>query len=208
MRFIADITILAFKWWLNEIRCRFLSQRVKGVLHNAPMKKQPQSEKPNLYLVGFMGVGKSAIGRKVAKELGFQFIDSDHEIERKVGKKIPQIFESEGEARFRQYEREFIESGHPATDCVISTGGGLVVQPGMKDLLKEKGVVVCLFASVESIVERTSRNSNRPLLQVESGKADPRFAGRARTDLYGCGSVYLDRRSHNPGGGSPYDAHV
>ena len=109
MRFIADITILAFKWWLNEIRCRFLSQRVMGVLHNAPMKKQPQSEKPNLYLVGFMGVGKSAIGRKVAKELGFQFIDSDHEIERKVGKKIPQIFESEGEARFRQYEREFIE---------------------------------------------------------------------------------------------------
>ena len=99
------------------------------------MKQKPQSTKPNLYLVGFMGVGKSAIGRKVAKELGFDFIDSDQEIEARLGKKIPEIFESEGEARFRQYEREFIESGHPTANCVISCGGGLVVQPGMKDLL-------------------------------------------------------------------------
>ena len=148
------------------------------------MKKKPQSEKPNLYLVGFMGVGKSAIGRKVAKELGFKFIDSDHEIETKVGKKIPQIFESEGEARFRQYEREFIESGHPETNCVISTGGGLVVQPGMKDLLKEKGVVICLFASVESILERTSRNSNRPLLQVENPEERIRSLLAEREPIY------------------------
>ncbi len=115
-----------------------------------------------------MGVGKSALGRRVAKELGFRFLDSDDCIEKKVGKKIPQIFESEGEARFRQYEREFIESGHPSEGCVVSCGGGLVVQEGMKELLKQKGIVICLFASVESIIERTRRNRNRPLLNVEN----------------------------------------
>lgn len=148
------------------------------------VKQDKQKTKPNLYLVGFMGVGKSAIGRKVAKELGFQFIDSDEQIEARAGKKIPQIFESEGEARFRQYEREFIEGGHPEAGCVISCGGGLVVQPGMKELLKRKGVVVCLFASVETILERTSRNSNRPLLNVEDPEERIRQLLREREPIY------------------------
>jgi len=115
-----------------------------------------------------MGVGKSAIGRRLAREMGYQYLDSDHVIEEQVGMKIPQIFEQQGEARFRQYEREFIDSGHPEECCVISTGGGLVVQPGVSDVLKNKGVVICLFASAESIIERTSRNKNRPLLNVEN----------------------------------------
>lgn len=128
-------------------------------------KKQSQ---PNLYLVGFMGVGKSAIGRRLAREMGFKYLDSDDVIEAQQGKSIPEIFATEGESRFRQYEREFIESGHPDASCVVSTGGGLVIQPGMSELLKTKGVVVCLFASADSIVERTSRNKNRPLLNVEN----------------------------------------
>jgi shikimate kinase len=115
-----------------------------------------------------MGVGKSAIGRKVARALRYKFIDSDHEIESKEGAKIAQIFATQGEAAFRKMEREFVESGHPDESCVVSCGGGLVVQEGMSDLLKSKGVVVCLFASPECIVERTSRNSNRPLLNVEN----------------------------------------
>ncbi len=130
-------------------------------------KEKPQ---PNLYLVGFMGVGKSALGRKVAHALGYRFIDSDQEIERSVGKKIPQIFEEQGESAFRKMERVFIENGHPAEACVVSCGGGLVVQEGMSDLLKSKGVVICLFASPESIIERTSRNKNRPLLNVDNPK--------------------------------------
>ena len=115
-----------------------------------------------------MGVGKSAIGRRLAREMGYQYLDSDHVIEDGTGMKIPQIFEQEGEARFRQYERDFIEAGHPAERCVVSTGGGLVVQPGMSEILKSKGIVICLFASAESIIERTSRNKNRPLLNVEN----------------------------------------
>lgn len=149
------------------------------------MSMQSQS-KPNLYLVGFMGVGKSAIGRRVARELGFRFIDSDDFIEKKQGKRIPEIFETEGEAHFRDLERQFIENGHPETSCVVSCGGGLVVQPGMKERLKEKGVVICLFASVESIIERTQRNKNRPLLNVD----DP--ASQVRSLLKERESIYMD----------------
>lgn len=131
-----------------------------------------------------MGVGKSAIGRRLSRELGFDYLDSDHVIEKAVGKSIPEIFASEGEARFREYEREFIELGHPAEGCVISTGGGLVVQPGMSDLLKTKGVVICLFASVDTIIERTSRNKNRPLLNVENPAARVRQLLAEREPIY------------------------
>lgn len=133
-----------------------------------PVKHQRKVAGPNLYLVGFMGVGKSAIGRKVARELGYRFIDSDNEIEKQAGRKISQIFAEEGEPAFRQMERSFIESGHPDMACVVSTGGGLVVHEGMSDLLKQKGVVVCLFASAETVIERTGRNKKRPLLNVEN----------------------------------------
>jgi shikimate kinase len=143
-----------------------------------------EQSKPNLYLVGFMGVGKSALGRKAARELGMRFIDSDHQIEKEQGKKIPEIFASEGESYFRELERQFIESGHPQAGCVVSCGGGLVVEPGMKELLKEKGVVICLFASAESIIERTSRNKNRPLLNVDDPAAKVRALLKEREAIY------------------------
>ncbi len=131
-----------------------------------------------------MGVGKSAIGRRVARELGFRFIDSDHQIEKEQGKRIPQIFADEGEPHFRQLERAFIERGHPESGCVVSCGGGLVVQPGMQELLKKKGVVICLFASAESIIERTSRNKNRPLLNVADPAAQVRALLKEREPIY------------------------
>ena len=81
----------------------------------------------NLYLVGFMGVGKSVIGRSVAAELGMRFIDSDRAIEKEQGCRIADIFKAEGEARFREYERRFVESGHPSHGCVVACGGGLVI---------------------------------------------------------------------------------
>lgn len=129
----------------------------------------------NLYLVGFMGTGKSTVGRAVAHRLGFQFLDSDHEIERSQGKSIADIFALAGEPAFRALEWTFIEQGHPGTRTVVSCGGGLVVQPGMLELLTGKGVVICLHATLETILARTSRQRNRPLLEVE----DP--AERIRT---------------------------
>lgn len=131
-----------------------------------------------------MGVGKSAIGRRVARELGYRFIDSDDQIEKAQGKRIPELFEREGEAYFRHLEREFIETGHPDSGCVVSCGGGLVVQAGMKELLKQKGIVICLFASAESIIERTSRNQNRPLLNVADPAAKVRALLKEREPIY------------------------
>jgi len=153
-------------------------------MHNSGVSQIKKSNKPNLYLVGFMGVGKSAIGRRLAREMNYKFIDSDHVIEKKIGKTIPEIFKSEGEAAFRGYEREFIESGHPTEGCVVACGGGLVVQAGMSDLLKECGIVVCLFASPESIVERTGRNKNRPLLDVEDPEERVRQLLADRESIY------------------------
>ena len=121
----------------------------------------------NLYFVGFMGTGKTTVGRAVAQRLGFEWFDSDAEIERKVGKPIPEIFASDGEPAFRLMERTFIEQGHPVLKCVVACGGGLVVQPGMLDLLKARGVVICLHASLDTILKRTQGNRHRPLLNVE-----------------------------------------
>jgi shikimate kinase len=120
----------------------------------------------NLYLVGFMGTGKTTVARAVAVRLGFQAIDSDHEIERARGKPVARIFDEDGEPAFREAERTFIESGHPPRGQVVACGGGLVVQPGMRDLLRTKGVVICLHASLETILRRTEGNANRPLLNV------------------------------------------
>jgi shikimate kinase len=123
----------------------------------------------NLYLVGFMGTGKTTIGRVAAHRLGFGLLDSDHEIERLQGRTVAQIFADEGEASFREMERAFVESGHPATRTVVACGGGLVVQPGMLTALQKKGVVMCLHASLDTVLRRTQHNRNRPLLDV----ADP-----------------------------------
>lgn len=131
-------------------------------------KVSKQTPNPNLYLVGFMGTGKSTVGRLIASRLKLRFIDSDTEIEKQAGCSISQIFEKEGEAAFRQMERTFIESGHPESGCLVACGGGLVTGPGMIDSLKERGLVVCLFASPETILRRTSGNKNRPLLNVEN----------------------------------------
>jgi shikimate kinase len=151
----------------------------------------------NLYLVGFMGTGKSTVGRAAAHKLGFTLLDSDHEIERQSGKTIPEIFASDGEPAFRALEREFVERGHPAERTVVSCGGGLVVQSGMLALLKTKGVVVCLHASLETILARTARHQHRPLLVAENPEERIRALYAARESIYKqSGTVILtDARS-------------
>jgi shikimate kinase len=138
----------------------------------------------NLYLVGFMGTGKTTVARAVGQKIGFQVIDSDHEIERLKAKPIPAIFAEEGEPAFRVLEREFIDKGHPASRTVVACGGGLVVQPNMLELLKSKGVVVCLHASLETILARTARHRNRPLLAVENPEERIRTLYAARESIY------------------------
>ena len=128
---------------------------------------QMRISETNLYFVGFMGTGKTTVGRAVAQRMDYQLFDSDVEIERLAGKSIAEIFAAEGEPAFRAMERKFIEQGHPAERCVVACGGGLVVQPGMLELLKTKGVVICLHATLETILKRTQGSRHRPLLNVD-----------------------------------------
>ena len=125
---------------------------------------------PNLYLIGFMGTGKSSSGKLSAQKIGLQFIDSDQEIEKTSGLSIRTIFETQGEERFREFEKDFILTGHSPSGNLISCGGGLPIPQGMIETLKSKGMVLCLWASPETILKRTSGNSSRPLLQSD----DPR----------------------------------
>jgi shikimate kinase len=147
------------------------------------MQAEPQ-DWPNLYLVGFMGTGKSAAGRGVAERLGLRYVDSDAEIEARLGMPVTQIFAERGEAAFREEERRFITEGHPATGCVISTGGGLITVPGLREAMTAKGILLCLFASRETILERTARNQNRPLLQTDDPAAKIEALLDERLPLY------------------------
>ncbi len=138
----------------------------------------------NLYLVGFMGTGKSTVGRLVARQVGFDFVDSDHEIERVQGKPVSQIFAEQGEVAFRAMEREFVERGHPPKRCVVSCGGGLIVPPGMLELLRSRGVVVCMHAPIDTIIQRTLHATHRPLLAVENPEQRLRDLYAQREALY------------------------
>lgn len=138
----------------------------------------------NLYLVGFMATGKSTVGRILATRFGYDFYDSDLSIEERLGMPVPEIFQREGEEAFRRYEREFIEDGHPESGCVVACGGGLVTQPGMIDQLKKKGVVICLYATTPTILQRTKGNKNRPLLDVEDPEKRIRDLLEAREPYY------------------------
>jgi len=148
------------------------------------MNPKKQTTRPNLYLVGFMGVGKSSVGARVAKELNFSFYGSDEVIEETIGKSISKIFAEDGETAFRRYEQEFVDSGHPSEGCVVSCGGGLVIQEGMPEKLRSKGIVICLFASIESIVERTRHSKKRPLLNVDDPEAHIRKLFAEREPVY------------------------
>lgn len=117
-----------------------------------------------------MGAGKTTVGRALARKLNKRFIDSDHEIEARTGVSIPLIFEIEGEASFRQREVEVIRDLTAQTGIVLATGGGAILNPENRAHLKERGTVIYLRASVDSILQRTSRDKSRPLLQT----ADPR----------------------------------
>lgn len=112
-----------------------------------------------------MGAGKTTIGRLLAKQLGMAFYDTDHEIERKTGVKIPLIFELEGEAGFRKRETAILEELTQLENIVLATGGGAVLLPENRALLKTKGKVVYLRATVHDLWLRTRHDKSRPLLQ-------------------------------------------
>src|SRR5271169_471127 len=125
--------------------------------------------KPNVFLIGPMGSGKSAVGRHLARLLRFSFYDSDADIEAKTGVDIAYIFDKEGEAGFRLREKESIERLTRLDGVVLATGGGAVIDADNRRVLAERGAVVYLQTSVEQQLERTRHGRHRPLLN----DADP-----------------------------------
>jgi shikimate kinase len=138
----------------------------------------------NLALVGFMGTGKSSVGRLAAEHLGFAFIDTDELIENETGKSIPQIFAQQGEAAFRQLERDMVHTLRARRETVIATGGGLVADPSNLASLKSHALVICLWASPETIWERVRAQTHRPLLQTPDPAAKIRELLEQRAPAY------------------------
>ncbi len=142
------------------------------------------STQHNVFLVGPMGSGKTAVGRQLARKLGLVFVDADAEIEERTGVDIPYIFEKEGEAGFRRREREVIEELTAREGLVLATGGGTVLDPDNRDRLRARGRVVYLRTSVEQQLQRTRRSENRPLLKSGNPRATLESLMTARSPLY------------------------
>ena len=138
----------------------------------------------NLALIGFMGTGKTSVGRLVADQLGFEFLDTDELIQIRAGRTIADIFAKEGEPAFRQLERQIVQELSTREKTVIATGGGLPTNAENLAALKSFALVVCLWASAEKIWERVRNQSHRPLLHdTDPQKKNPRLARGAQTIL-------------------------
>jgi shikimate kinase len=135
-------------------------------------------------LVGMMGSGKTSVGRAVAARLGVAFVDSDEQIERRTGRTVREIFESEGEPAFRRLESEALAAAVGGEEpCVIAAAGGVVLDPANRDLLRRSGTVVWLRARPEVLAARVSDGDHRPLLGDDALGALRRLE-RQRSALY------------------------
>jgi shikimate kinase len=119
----------------------------------------------NIALVGFMGAGKSSVALLVARRLGFQIVDTDKMIEEETGRTVEQIFSEDGEGKFREWERKIVKALTHLSQTIISTGGGLVVDPANLESLRRHSLGICLWASPETIWERVRHQNHRPLLK-------------------------------------------
>ena len=138
----------------------------------------------NIYLVGLMGVGKSTVGKKLASRMGVSFIDCDQELERRNGVTVTTIFDIEGEAGFRKRETRLLEEFVEKDMGIIATGGGVVTQEINRILLKQKGCVIYLNASVDLLWSRLRYCKNRPLLETDNPKERLQMLFNQRDPLY------------------------
>ncbi|HTF86545.1 shikimate kinase AroK [Cellvibrio sp. ARAG 10.3] len=152
----------------------------------------------NIFLVGPMGAGKSTIGRLLASELDLSFRDSDRVIEERTGADIPWIFDMEGEEGFRERETAVLTELATETGVVIATGGGIILREQNRSIMSASGFVCYLTASIDQLVERTSRDKKRPLLQVENPRQKIIDLLSLRDPLYRAAADFIintDRRS-------------
>jgi shikimate kinase len=157
---------------------------------NDPAKLEEPGARRAIVLVGMMGAGKTAVGRRLARELGWRFVDAEQEIEKAAGTTIANIFAEVGEAEFRQSERQVIARLlRDRRPQVLALGGGAFIDPATRALVRRCGISVWLRADLDVLVRRTARRDDRPLLKVEDPRArlaallDQREAIYAEADL-------------------------
>lgn len=138
----------------------------------------------SIFLVGPMGVGKTTIGRHLAQLLSKQFVDADQELEKRTGASISLIFEIEGEDGFRKREKELIAELSTEENVVLATGGGAILDQDNRKTLRTHGYVVYLHADLDTLVKRTYRDRNRPLLQNVDKRETIEKIMQAREPLY------------------------
>ncbi len=139
---------------------------------------------PNLVLIGFMGCGKSSVGRRLSGLTGHRFVDTDELVAQAEGRSIAEIFSRSGEDYFRELEQQSLENLVGVCGIVLSTGGGLVLRPANRQTLKRIGIVAWLDASPDVLFERAMRSGKRPLLQTEDPRRTFEELLSVRRDLY------------------------
>jgi shikimate kinase len=155
---------------------------------------------PNLVLVGPMGAGKTAIGRRIAERFSLQFVDLDQRIVDVAGTSIPSIFEHAGEAGFRLRECQALAETLAGEGLLMSTGGGAVLDAENRALMRSRGFVVYLQVGLESQLRRVGKDRNRPLLQTDNPRETLRQLSRTREPLYReVADLMLDTDGLNPG---------
>ncbi len=144
-----------------------------------------KSGKPSrVFLVGPMGVGKTTIGKMLARELGLKFVDCDQEIERRSGANIAWIFDVEGESGFRDRETHVLDDLTLRDEVLVATGGGAVLREANRGYLKTRGVVIHLDTEVDLLVKRTAKDKKRPLLQNDNPRSVLVRIKKERDPLY------------------------
>jgi len=159
------------------------------------------NEKHNsVVLVGLMGAGKSTVGRELASLMNYDFLDTDDELEKRMGVSIPVIFDVEGESGFREREAKVIEDIADMGRTVISTGGGVVISAENRANLRKSGTVVYLSATVDLLYERVKSSKNRPLIQKDDDiKATLTTLLKKRKSLYEeVADVVVETGSYSP----------
>jgi shikimate kinase len=152
----------------------------------------------NIVLTGFMGTGKTEVGRILSRKLGYALVDADTEIEKEQKITIAEIFKQYGEPRFREIESSVIKRLSELDRAVISTGGGAVLRQDNIVNLRRKGVIICLSASPETILKRTGSNNDRPLLQVEDPLKKIKELLEFRKPYYEKADIMIDTEGKSP----------
>ncbi len=149
-------------------------------------------KKPNIIITGFMGTGKTTVGKIISNKLNFIFLDIDELIEKTTGMKISEIFKKFGEPRFRDIETEMVKVVTKKRGQVISTGGGVVLREENLHHLKKSGIIFCLTASPNTIFERTKGCKDRPLLQVDNPQDKIKELMNERRPFYEKADIIID----------------